>query len=472
MMKLIAVAMFCSAVLASGAAAGEKDEQTPPSGGLWGDQDGDKKRVDDSPSNGGAAIIPSQDISKPTGGSADLVLAPPQEEPFDALPAVRVYGLIKPTAIYTFRGMESFSQPNASAISAAGNPVTSFVHDQGRFSMQIVQSRFGIAVNENGHFRGVIEVDFWDNTKPTPIINAFPRLRIAKVTWAPSKAFAIELGQDFDLHAPLSTHTYNFVGGLYQAGNTGFFRQQLKLVFRPERFDLGVAIGFQGGNNAGGRDGPLELSRFPTFAARLAIVDEDLTLGVSGIATQLIFNKDRPDTRRAMAMAGAVYFTINPSDSLDVRVEGYLGRNNANIGLLALGFGRGSQLNPNGTVAVPAADLDEYGGFVSVRGRFSMHHALYAIAGMASIVNRDDVLPNYTRDASNTVVLTNGTTGPGIKHNVCVRLGYELRPTRYFAYVIEGMAYDTLHVLRPEDAIVSDAHQRAYGVESGFLLTF
>lgn len=468
MLKAAAVAILCCTVLANGAAAAEK-EPAGPSGGLWGAQEqGDE---DEGPPPNGAAIIPSPDISKPEGKSADLVVAPPSDEPWDALPPVRVYGLVKPTAIYASSALESFSQANMSAVTAAANPMTSFVGDQSRFTMQIAQSRFGISVNETGHFRALIEVDFWDFNRANALVNMVPRLRIAKVTWAPSRTFALELGQDFDLHAPLVTHTFNFVGGLYQAGNTGFFRQQLKLLFRPEHFDVGFAVGFQG-NNPSARDNAFELSRFPTFSARVAIVDDDLTLGVSGIATQLSFNKGAPATRHAMAMAGALYFTISPSEALDVRVEGYLGRNNANIGLLGLGLGRGATLNPNGTVALAAADIDEYGGFVSVRGKIARRHAIYGIAGLASVINRGDLLANYNRDANGAVVLTNGATGPGIKHNVAVRVGYEMRPVRYFAFVVEGMAYDTLHVLRPEDAAVRDAHRRAYGVESGLLLQF
>ncbi len=468
-----ALVCLCTVVLYSGGARAQSDSPKP-SDGLWQDQKGSggggKREQPIEPLS-----TPSPDVSGPVGTLPQVGVSPPEAEPFDALPSVRVYGFVKPSAIYAFRGMETLSRPNMSGITAAGNPVVGFVADQSRFTMQFAQSRFGFAINENGHFRGLIEADFWDPARPTPALNAVPRLRIARVTWAPSKSFAIELGQDYDLHAPLNPHTYNFVGGLYQAGNTGFRRQQLKVLIRPPHFDLGFAIGFQGANGGeDGRasDGPLELSRFPTFAARIAIVDDDLMLGVSGIFTQLVFNKGEPATRQAASMAGALYFTITPSPDIDIRVEGYLGRNNSNMGLLALGFGRGATLNPNGTVAVLPADIDEYGGFVSARGSLGRHHAVYAIAGMASVINRGDLLPSYTRDGAGDVVLTSTTTGPGIKHNVAVRIGYELRPVRYLAYVIEGMAYDTLHTLRAEDRVAFDPHVRAFGVESGFLLQF
>ncbi len=464
---------LCTVVFFVGGAHAQGEPQKP-SGGLWQDQKGgDDKGRADQPIE--PPVTPSPDVSGPVGTLPQVGVSPPESEPFDALPSVRVYGFVKPSIIYAFRGMETLSRPNMSGITAAGNPVVGFIPDQARLTMQFAQSRFGFAINENGHFRGLIEADFWDPARPTPVLNAVPRVRIAKVTWAPSKRFAIELGQDYDLHSPLNPHTYNFVGGLYQAGNQGFRRQQLKILVRPNHFDLGAAIGFQG-NNGGddGRasDGPFELSRFPTFAARLAIVDDDLMLGVSGIFTQVVFNKGQPDTRRAAAMAGSLYFTITPSAAIDIRVEGYLGRNNANMSLLSLGFGRGSTLNPNGTVAIPAADVDEYGGFLSARGSLGRHHALYVIAGMASVINRSDILPSYTRNAAGEVVLTNQETGAGIKHNVAVRVGYELRPVRYLAYVVEGMAYDTLHTLRPEDRASFDPQVRAYGVETGFLLQF
>jgi hypothetical protein len=441
------------------------------------DADSDEEEIIDF----GTSETPSPDVPPPTGtGSATSPEIGNNDEAaaFAGLP-VRVYGIVKPTVTYGFHGMESFGQPNETAATAAANPVVAGrFHSDGRWSFQVAQTRLGTVVNEKGHFRGQIEVDFWDPAKPSPFVNFSIRLRIAKATWAPSQHFAIDVGRDLEFHAPLSPHTINIVALQLQAGNIGQFRNQVQVFYRPKNFELGFAAGFAGddpGTNiptqiAG--DGPLELSRSPTLAVRAALVTERFTFGASAIGTQVHFQKGTPQSRLAAAYSGAVYLTADPTDSTNIRFEASYGRNEANIGLRGIGFGRGATVAPLSTAIVQnAADMDEYGAWVSIRQAFGMS-AVYGVASIAGVVNSGDVVPDYARDNGGNLVLTNGATGPGIKRNMGFRLGYELRPQRYFAFVVEAFGFDTRHALYAQDAAQVDPHQRTFGIESGFVLTF
>src|SRR5262245_509979 len=76
----------------------------------------------------GALGVTSVCVSAPA-----VAQAPPPTQPASAAPAappadppvIRPYALIKPTIVFAGSPVESFSQPNASAVTAAGNPVLS-----------------------------------------------------------------------------------------------------------------------------------------------------------------------------------------------------------------------------------------------------------------------------------------------------------------------------------------------------------
>lgn len=94
------------------------------------------------------------------------------------LEALHPYATIKPTIIVSSAAVESFSQPNASAITAAGNPALALEPDHARLTFQVAQTRLGLQLNEKGVVRGQVEIDF---AKASPTTASLPRLRIAKV---------------------------------------------------------------------------------------------------------------------------------------------------------------------------------------------------------------------------------------------------------------------------------------------------
>ncbi|MDB5215998.1 MAG: hypothetical protein JWO86_3925 [Myxococcaceae bacterium] len=393
----------------------------------------------------------------PAAEPAPVTPPPPQHEDAHHLP-VRFYGMIKPTLVISTKAAESFGNPNEGAITAAGNPVLAPLHATPRATFHVAQSRFGFQLNEKGHFRGHVEIDFYDATKSTPTVTAVPRVRIVTVDWVPCDEFTLSVGQDWDLHAPLNPYTINLVGLSFFSGNTAFMRQQIKAIVKTSAVELAAAVGIQAPNTTA-IDNAVEISHFPTFAVRAAaLVGKTGRIGVSGLATRITFAQGLPTERTAGGLAGAAFADVTPYDALNVRLEGYIGRNQNNLGMLALGLG------------ALAADADELGGFASARHVIVKGHAIYATAGFAQMLNPSEVTPGYALPAPGAAAVSNGA--PGMRWNLSGRLAYEFDPTEAVAIIAEGFVFQSRHVLQPIDQPRFDSTQLAPGVEAGLVYTF
>jgi hypothetical protein len=394
---------------------------------------------------------------QPAAAAAEPAAAPPAADP-----VIRIYGILNPRLFFSSAAEESFSQATAVAITAAGNPAYATQPDNARFSLQVQQSRFGIWVNEKGAFRGQLEFDFVDFAKATPTVQEVPRVRIARADWV-AGPHTLQLGQDWDLNAPINPHGINLVGALFQAGNTGFMRQQLRYLYSADAFELGAALGFPG-VNAGLKDAALELNLTPSLAGRAAYKLGKGRAGASFIVSQLPYGSGDA-LRRSLSYQGVLFADVAPSADTNVRAEAYYGQNVANLGALALGQGNAT------------TDYQEVGAFVSVRQTVAAGHAFFGMAGRAQVLNAADVVPSYAYPVPatptlGTAVLAAGV-GPGIRNNTAARLGYEFRPAPALALVLEGFYYGTEHVLRPEDVTRGLAGRRdAFGLETGMLFTF
>jgi hypothetical protein len=362
--------------------------------------------------------------------------------------------------------VESYSQPNAVAVTAAGNPVFSNSPDSARYSLQVAQSRVGFWLNEKGRVRAQVEVDFVDFTKATPTVASLPRLRLARVDYAFHPHHTLSLGQDWDLHAPLNPHGINLVGALFLGGNTAFMRQQLKYLYATPVLELGVSLGFPAPNNTA-KDGAFELDFLPTLAVRGAYKFGKSRVGASAIATRVPFNLGLADERLREAFSVSLFSELSPSAETNVRVELNAGQNSANLGLLSLAQGR------------LAEDLHEVGGFLSVRQVIAGPHAVYGMAGYQKVLEPEKVVPGYgyvsTPTSGETPAFSTPAlsgTGPGLLHNGSVRLGYEFRPHRKLAFVVEGFLFHSRFRLQDVDAARVGAARTSLGIETGALLTF
>ncbi len=389
-------------------------------------------------------------------------IAAPAQTPPRVDPLVRIYGTVNARIVISSAAVESFSQPNAVAITAAGNPVLSDSPDEPRYTFQVGQTRMGLWINEKGALRAHLELDFVDVTRATPTVASLPRLRIARADWKISPRHMLALGQDWDLHAPMNPHGINLVGALFQAGNVAFMRQQLKYFYTSESFEGAAALGFPFNNNTP-RDGLAELAVPPTLALRAAWNLGDNRIGISGIVTSLLLGRGAPDARRAAAFSLSLFADLLPVESTHIRIELNAGQNGANLGLLSLAYG------------VVQKDVKEAGGFVSVRHAFSEKHALIAMLGTERVLGSAP-LPSYRLPQSPTggmeaPVLAG--TGPGIRNNTGGRLGYHFEVLPGGHLVVEGFGFRTHHVLQPQGIAAGVGSIRtAFGIETGVLYSF
>jgi opacity protein-like surface antigen len=418
---------------------------------------------------GAAALTRSRDAT------AQAAYSPPPASPAaDAPPAppiIRPYAWIKPTVILSAKPIESFSQPNASAGTAAANPVLSARApgdaplEDASLTFQAAQSRLGFWFNEKAPIRGQFELDFIDFTKSSPTVGALPRLRIAKVEWAFNDSTVLMAGQDWDLFAPVNPFTLDIVAVAFQAGNTGFMRQQAKLIWHNQSLEVGGAIGLAGINNAFRAVLP-EYNPLPTIAARAAVLFGAAgRIGVSAIATNWRFAAGAAAERTALAGAADIYGDLTPFERFNLRFEAYFGQNLGNLGSLSLGTGNAVD------------NIKEVGGFLSAKYGFTDSHALYALAGMAKVLNDEDVVPSYTYGtvAMGTIpaesTATVAGTGAGMTSNFTARLGYEYRYDKTIAFMAEGFAFQSKHVLNTDFDADIDGDRTAFGGELGLFFT-
>lgn len=176
--------------------------------------------------------VPSAPFEPPPPPSAPEP-KPEKPSPLQAIAnLMRIYGIVRPVVSFSGSAVESFSNPNASAPTAAANPVLANLADEARLSFQVAQTRFGLWINEPGVVRGHLEFDFIDFAKSSPTVQSLVRLRIAAVEWSPAASVTLAAGQDWDLPTPINPFGLNLVGGNFQAGNTGFMRQQIKALVK------------------------------------------------------------------------------------------------------------------------------------------------------------------------------------------------------------------------------------------------
>ena len=410
-----------------------------------------------APDAGGPVTVPAPSPATPAPS--------PLEKVTNAVTSlVRPYGTFKPTIDVSVGAIESYGNPNASAPTAAGNPALSNAPKDTRYSFQMAQSRVGIWVAEKSQARAHLEIDFVDFTKASPTVAATPRLRVATVDYEPIEHFVISAGQDWDLYSPVNPFTTNLVGSNFEAGNSGFMRQQVKFIETiPDAVELAFAIGMPA-QNASFKDAGMELARVPTFAVRAAaIVGTTGRIGVSGIATQLRQGLGTPQERRTGAYSANVYADIGKADGFQLKAEGYIGRNMNNIGALTLAFGTATK------------DVDELGGYVSMRQSLAPNHAVYLTVGAAGVLNPENVVPDYAITAgANGAAATRALsgTGPGMKLNMHANVGYEYRPYKPVAILLEPQLFRSRHVLQQADWGKFDPLRTAVGAEASMMYFF
>ncbi len=402
--------------------------------------------------------------------AAPLVAATPPSRPLvEASPTglklpggieVVWYGIVKPTVVVG-TGVESFGAQSHVATTAAQNPVFASpagTPDAAALSFQVAQSRFGLTAGTKT-VGGKIELDFVQFQMASPVQAGFPRVRQAYVFYEPVEGHQLSVGQMWDTFSPLTSHTFDLVGGLFQAGNTGFMRDQIAYRMDLSRLELTAAVGMPA-QNTSAQLSPLEYGLVPTFALRVAYKKKgELYAGLSGIVTEVGITKDL--SRTAGGANGFVDATFGP---VNLRAEAFAGQNLNNLGLLTLS---------QGTLE---SNVGEVGGWLSAKVKVSSLHALHVLGGVAAVTNPSGMRAGYTpatvgADGKTTAATRVAANGPGIERNIALRAGYSLSPAPGLSFVIEPYVFLTEHKLVAADAALG-ANRRAFGVQSGAMYTF
>ncbi len=365
---------------------------------------------------------------------------------------IRFYGRLRASVIGTTGGPESFTKPTMVAITAAGNHVFANPDVPDATTFQVAQTRVGFKVNEGGQAGGTVEIDFADFGKSTAAVSSKPRLRAAAIDWKPKDGHKLTFGQTWDLYGALQTYHSNWVSNHYYNGQSAFMRHQAMYLYNPEKFEVGVALGLPGLHNNSPAMGNLEGTLLPTLAGRFAWkFGEKSRVGASAIVGNLKYSKDQ----RRTSASGLAFFDLNIK-KFNFRAEGYFGQNLGNLGALTLSYGSVD------------ADMSEVGGWAAVKYA-GERHGVNLTAGMATVLDPDDVAAGYVRDADTNVATR---TGVGIENSMQVRGGYQFKPTPGFSLFVEPFAYVTTHKLLDVDTAELDAQRTMWGVEAGAVYIF
>lgn len=205
------------------------------------------------------------------------------------------YGFLKTSAMFSDHALGSFNNINLSAPTHAVAE-TRTQDKVSRVSFQTQQSRVGFTLSKASDIKARFEFDFVDFAKSSPTTQMNPRVRIASITYVKND-YKFIVGQDWDLFSPVTSYTFDYVGLYFQAGNTGFQRQQLQILKTKNEWEYGLALGMAG-NNPGTIDNDLELSKSPSYAGRITRQLENGRAGFSAIYANLKYftNERRHDT--------------------------------------------------------------------------------------------------------------------------------------------------------------------------------
>lgn len=367
------------------------------------------------------------------------------------------YGFLQFSWIGATHGIDSFSQPNMSAYTAAGNPVTNPNFNRVQAAFNVAQSRFGFISRPSDHVLGKIEFDFISPTftQSSPTTQAMPRLRIVAIDYQIHDELTLRFGQHWDVVSPLGPFTYDWVGHYFESGDLGFMRIQATAFWKKESFEHTVSVGMPAAN-ATATNNYINLSIFPTLTIRESFYYSHLNLvGISAIGAIL---KDSVQSKHQY-FSGAFtgFWEHHFSDQLQIRSEGYIGKNTYNLGLFGLGYSNGLGAQPN-----------EAGGYISARKAFRETVAIFGGVGGAWILNPEGIFSSYTSNYS----IANPSTGPGMEYNLTARLGIENQLTKSLVIFGETAYLNSKYHFTSATPKAYDPNAKAGLIQTGVKLDF
>jgi hypothetical protein len=419
---------------------------------------------------------PAEEAAKPAEGEADAAasaeataepapVAEPAPAPAPAPtppepPLFTLYGILKPEVIIS-QGAETFEKAILLAPTAAANPITDPLYNQGAMSFQLQQSRVGVKIGEGKDLSAKIEIDFIEPTfsASSPIQATRPRLRLAYLTYKMAPVHTIMVGQNWDIFSPLNPFTMNLVGVSYRSGNSAFLRPQIAYTYGSgQGLEISGALGLRNQNTTAVMNA-VEYGMFPTFAVQGGYRIGKTWVGASAI---LGFEETNVAANASQAaFAFNLFASLALSDTFTLNAEAYLGQDTNALGLLTLGTG--------GTV------LDA-GGWVSANVKLAKIHSIWATASVAGVLNAADLPVGYTPAVpavppAPAVAATRTSTG--MESNVSLRATYAISPTDGLQFYAEPFLFITKHkLLDADDPTRTLASRVGWGTQLGARYNF
>lgn len=190
---------------------------------------------------------------------------------------LKPYGFVKGDGVFSSKGVVSFGNPNLSS------PQIATGVDESALGFTAKNTRFGLKGNYGDDIKvgGVIELDFFNSAGFNTNIN--PRIRLAYASVAVDN-FEFRFGQQWDIFSPLNATTNNTNGNLWFAGNTGFRRGQIQMIYKIPAKDFAPMIQLalaEGASDGGTGLGDDNKSGLPMIQGRVsAKFMENKTVGV------------------------------------------------------------------------------------------------------------------------------------------------------------------------------------------------
>lgn len=366
----------------------------------------------------------------------------PSSEPSSDLKIVP-YGFIKASVTAADSALGSYNNVNMSA------PTFAVAHSktgdaQSRTSFQVAQSRIGATMQKGAKISGRIEMDFIDFSKSSPAQQTVPRLRRALVTYK-GEGWHMDIGQDWDLFAPTNPYTYDIVGLYFNAGNSGFQRQQIQYHRDMNNWQFSGAIGMAT-QNSSTTDKDAEMSNTPSFSVRAKNTTGPVISGVSAIYSRLNYTSSNDSWHDAYGLNA---FFEREVSTFGLKAEVFYGQNLGNLNTLTLAKGSST------------ANVREWGGFLSANWQACENNKIFGGFGIDRVTNKQNVAA-IAYDANNNL------TSNGAFSNVLTRLGWEHQIEKDFSFMLEVTRFQTASLLSAKN----EKTQVTHSIESGILWKF
>jgi hypothetical protein len=303
-----------------------------------------------------------------------------------------VYGRLKVNWMQADNILNSFSNPNMSAVTSAANSDVVTEKQGSRSTFQYVQSRIGGKFHYNKKVLALMEFDFIDFAQASPTTSAHPRVRRAFIRHQLTDHFSIQVGEDWDVFSPLNPNTFNYIGNYFHAGNIGFMRNQFIGRYSHDNDEYSVALG-QAGKSSSPADTELETKQRTSLA-----VSYRHNIDKSSVLMSLIYaNRDFNAVSKKVWGANLGY--VFKGQFLSLESEIYMGEGLSKLAVLSLPsemFGH------------------EYGGYITTKYNVKDDTSVYFGTGVAYAENEGVSTYDSTKQSMSVL---------GARRNTLVKIG-------------------------------------------------